>query len=87
VDVESGVIVHDVGTAAHGTEETKAMKVMIARVAQRHDLKPQPLIGDTAYGTGPMLEWLVEDMGIEPHVPVWEKTRRDGGAISVSGFQ
>lgn len=60
---------------------------MIERVAQRHDLKPQRLIGDTAYGTGPMLEWLVEGKGIEPHVPVWEKTRRDNGTFSVSDFQ
>ena len=87
VDVESGVIVDVEATAAHRTEETEATKVMIERVARRHDLKPQRLIGDTAYGTGPMLEWLVEDKGIEPHVPVWEKTRRDDGTFSVSDFQ
>jgi len=87
VDVESGVIVDVEATAAHRTEETEATKAMIERVEERHDLKPQRLIGDTAYGTGPMLEWLVEDKGIEPHVPVWEKTRRDDGTFSVSDFQ
>jgi transposase len=87
VDVESGVIVDVEATAAHRTEETEATKTMIERVAERHDLKPQRLIGDTAYGTGPMLEWLVEDKGIEPHVPVWEKARRDDGTFSVSEFQ
>ena len=87
VDVESGVIVDVEATAAHRTEETEATKTMIERVAERHDLKPQRLIGDTAYGTGPMLEWLVEDKGIEPHVPVWEKARRDDGTFSVSDFQ
>jgi len=45
------------------------------------------LIGDTAYGTGPMLEWLVEDKGIEPHVPVWEKTERTDGTFAVNDFQ
>ena len=87
VDVESGVIVDVEATAAHRTEETEATKAMIERVEERHDLKPQRLIGDTAYGTGPMLEWLVEDKGIEPHVPVWEKAARDDGTFSVSDFQ
>ena len=74
VDVKLGVIVDVEATAAHRTEETEATKVMIERVAQRHDLKPQRLIGDTAYGTGPMLEWMVEDKDIEPHVPVWRSS-------------
>lgn len=87
VDIESGVIVDVEATAAHRTEETEATKTMIERVAERHDLKPQRLIGDTAYGTGPMLEWLVADKGIEPHVPVWDKADRDDGTYSVSDFQ
>jgi transposase len=87
VDVESGVIVDVEATSAHRTEETEATKAMIERVEERHELKPQRLIGDTAYGTGPMLEWLVQDKGIEPHVPVWEKAERDDGTFSISDFQ
>jgi transposase len=86
VDVQSGVIVDVEATAAHRTEETEATKVMIERVAERHELTPQRLIGDTAYGTGPMLEWMVQDKGIEPHVPVWEKTERNDGTFSVADF-
>jgi len=87
VDVQSGVIVDVEATAAHRTEETEATKTMIERVAERHEITPQRLIGDTAYGTGPMLEWLVEDKGIEPHVPVWERTDRSDGTFSVTDFQ
>ncbi len=87
VDVESGVIVDVAATAAHRTEETEATKTMIERVEERHDIKPQRLIGDTAYGTGPMLEWLAQDKGIEPHVPVWEKSGRTDGTFSVSDFR
>jgi Transposase DDE domain len=87
VDVQSGVIVDVEATAAHRTEETEATKTMIERVAERHEITPQRLIGDTAYGTGPMLEWLVEDKGIEPHVPVFEKTERTDGTFSVVDFQ
>ena len=61
VDVECGVIVDVEATTAHRTEETEATKTMIERVEERHDLKPQRLIGDTVYGTGPMLEWLVQE--------------------------
>jgi IS5 family transposase len=87
VDVQSGVIVDVEATAAHRTEEAEATKVMIERVAERHEITPQRLIGDTAYGTGPMLEWMVQDKGIEPHVPVWEKTERNDGTFSVTDFR
>jgi hypothetical protein len=87
IDVQSGVIVDVEATAAHRTEETEATKVMLERVAARHEITPQRLIGDTAYGTGPMLEWLVQDKGIEPHVPVFEKTERTDGTFSVTDFQ
>ena len=49
---------------------------MIERVEERFDLKPQRLIGDTAYGTAAMLNWLVNEKRIEPHVPVWNHTQR-----------
>lgn len=87
VDVQSGVIVDVEATAAHRTEETEATKVMIERVAERHEITPRRLIGDTAYGTGAMLEWMVQDKGIEPHVPVWEKTERNDGTFSVTDFR
>jgi hypothetical protein len=59
---------------------------MIDRVEERFDLKPQRLIGDTAYGTAAMLNWLVNEKQIEPHVPVWDRTERDDGAFSRSEF-
>ena len=43
---------------------------MIDRVEAQFDMKPERLIGDTAYGTTPMLAWMVEEKDIEPHVPV-----------------
>ena len=46
---------------------------MIERVEERFGIKPQRLIGDTAYGTAAMLNWIVETKQIEPHTPVWQK--------------
>ena len=60
---------------------------MIDRVEERFDLKPARLVGDTAYGTGPMLGWMVEDKHIAPHVPVWDKTGRKDDSLSSSAFE
>ena len=48
---------------------------MIDRVAERFGLKPKRLAGDTAYGAAPMLAWLVKERDIEPHIPVFDKSR------------
>lgn len=86
VDVYAGVIVDVEATSAHRTEETDATKTMIDRVEERLGIKPSRLIGDTAYGTAPMLGWLVNDKQIEPHIPVWEKWQREDGTFSNSEF-
>ena len=86
VDVHAGVIVDVEATSAHRTEENEATKTMIDRVEEQLGIKPAHLIGDTAYGTGPMLDWLVNDKQIEPHIPVWEKWRREDGTFSNSDF-
>ena len=59
---------------------------MVDRVEERFGLKPDRLVGDTAYGTGPMLGWMVEDKRIAPHVPVWDRTERKDGTLSSSEF-
>ncbi|MNL31414.1 hypothetical protein D3C87_1532010 [compost metagenome] len=61
-------------TPAHRTAEVDSTKTMVDRVEERFDIIPDRLIGDTAYGTAPMLAWMVQDKGIEPHVPVWDRT-------------
>jgi transposase len=86
VDVNAGIIVDVEATSAHRTEEIESTKTMIDRVEQRFDLKPERLIGDTAYGTGPLLAWLVQDKQIEPHIPVWDKAERQDGTLSRSEF-
>jgi transposase len=86
IDVHAGVIVDVEATAAHRTEEVEATKTMIDRVEERFDLKPTRLIGDTAYGAGPMLAWLIDEKEIEPHIPVWDKTQRTDDSLSSNAF-
>lgn len=87
IGTEHGVIVDVQATPAHRTKEVESTKTMIDRVEQQFNLKPARLIGDTAYGTAAMLGWMVDDKGIEPHVPVWDRTQRDDGTLSSSDFQ
>ena len=72
VDTEAGIIVDVEATPALRTPEVWSTKTMVERVKERFDLKPKKLIGDTAYGTAKFLAWMVEEEGIEPHVPVWD---------------
>ncbi len=50
------------------------------------DIKPQRLIGDTAYATAEFLNWMINERAIEPHVPLWEKGERGDGTFSRSDF-
>jgi hypothetical protein len=66
--------------------EVKAAKTMIERADERFELYPERLAGDSAYGSGEMLEWLVHERGIEPHVPVFDKSKRTDGSFSRQDF-
>ena len=87
IDLAAGIIVDVEATPAHRTEEVDSTRTMIERVEKRFDLKPKRLVGDTAYGAAPMLNWIVNDKQIEPHIPVWEKSQRDDGTFSRSDFR
>jgi transposase len=86
IDLEAGVILDVEATPAHRTDEVESTKTMVDRVEARFGLKPQRLVGDTAYGTAPMLGWMVKDKGIAPHVPVWDRSERKDGTLSSSEF-
>lgn len=87
VDTAHGVIVDVAATPAYRRAEVEATKTMIDRVEKRFAIKPERLIGDTAYGTAPMLAWMVNEKGIAPHVPVWDMTQRDDDTMSSSEFE
>jgi len=82
--IDAGITVDVEATPAHRTLQVQSTRTMIERVEERLAVKTRKLIGDTAYGTAEMLGWMVEEKGIEPHVPVWEKAQRKDGTFSVS---
>ena len=59
---------------------------MLDRVRDTFDLYPERLIAGTAYGSAPMLGWLV-DRKIAPHIPVIDKAGRTDGTWSRADFE
>jgi transposase len=86
IDLDAGIIVDVEATPAHRTREVESTKKMINRVEERFGMKPDRLVGDTAYGTAPLLGWIVQDKGIAPHVPVWDRSERKDGTLPSSEF-
>ncbi|MDH3469013.1 MAG: transposase, partial [Gammaproteobacteria bacterium] len=74
IDTDAGIIMDVEATPANRSLEVASTQAMIERVEERLKIKPQTLIGDTAYGTAKMLGWLVEQQAITLHVPVFDKS-------------
>jgi transposase len=86
IDVDNAIIVDVEATTAIRQAEILAAKRMVDRSMESFDLYPTRLIGDTAYGAAEMLNWLVDDRGIEPHIPVLDKSQRTDGTFSRDDF-
>jgi transposase len=86
IDADHAIIVDVEATTAIRQAEVLAAKRMIERSLEHFDLYPERLIGDTAYGSAEMLNWLVHDRGIEPHIPVYDKSQRTDGIFSRDDF-
>ncbi len=61
VDADNAIIVDVEATTAIRQAEILAAKRMIERSLEHFDLYPERLIGDSAYGSAEMLNWLVHD--------------------------
>jgi transposase len=85
IDNKLGIVVDAEGTLANRIEENRACVTMVERVIRRFDLRPKRLAGDTAYGSGKTLKALV-DCGIEPHIPVWDKSGQLKGKFTRADF-
>nr|NIS42783.1 transposase [Desulfuromonadales bacterium] len=85
IDMEEPVILDVEATPTRISKEVDATETMVERTEERFDLKPDHIAGDVAYGTGEMLGWLVA-RGIDPHIPVWDKSKRKDGTFSREDF-
>jgi transposase len=86
IDVDHAVIVDVEASTAVRQAEAGAAQTMLVRTAETFGLWPERLIADTGYGSAAMLGWLVHEQGIEPHIPVFDKSQRSDGTFSRSDF-
>jgi transposase len=86
IDLDHAVIVDVEASRAIRQAEVGAARTMIDRAQDRFGLDPERLAADAAYGSAEMLGWLVHQRGIEPHVPVFDKSQRSDGTFSRDDF-
>lgn len=87
IDVKFGIIMDVEASRAIRQAEVGAAQTMVERIEERFDIKPKRLAADTAYGSGPNLNWLVKDKDIAPHIPVIDKSKREDGTFSREDFR
>lgn len=86
IDVKFGIIMDVEASRAIRQAEVGASQTMIDRTEATFGIKPDWLVADTAYGSAPNLHFLVDQKGIEPHVPVVDKSKREDGTLSREDF-
>jgi len=87
IDVQVGIIMDVEASRAVRQAEVGAARTMLERTEECFGLKPQRLAADSAYGSAPMLNWLVEEKRITPHIPVIDKSKREDGTFSREDFR
>jgi transposase len=86
IDVKFGIIMDVEASRAVRQAEVGASRTMINRTEACFGIKPEWLVGDTAYGSAPNLEWLVNEQKIAPYIPVIDKSKREDGTFSREDF-
>ncbi|MCP4737933.1 MAG: transposase, partial [Bosea sp.] len=86
IDLDHAVIVDVEASRAIRQAEVGSARTMLDRTQERFGLWPARLAADSAYGSAENLAWLVHERGIEPHIPVFDKSQRSGGTFSRSDF-
>ncbi|WP_421446351.1 IS1182 family transposase [Agrobacterium tumefaciens] len=86
IDLDNAVIVDVEASRAIRQAEVGAARTMIERTQESFGLYPERLAADSAYGSAKMLGWLVHERGIEPHIPVFDKSERRDGTFERADF-
>ena len=86
IDTDNAIIVDVEASRAIRQAEVGATRTMIARTRDKFGLYPEVLVADTAYGSAENLNWLVNEEGILPHIPVIDKSKRRDGSFEKADF-
>lgn len=86
IDTDHAIIVDVEASRSIRQAEVGATRTMIERTRDRFGLHPEVLAADTAYGAAENLNWLVNEEGIKPHIPVFDRSKRTDGLFEKSDF-
>jgi transposase len=86
IDLHHAVIVDVEATTSVRQAEVTAARRMIERTQARFGLWPERLAADAGYGDAANLAWLVEQKGITPHIPVFDRSARRDGTFERAEF-
>ncbi|MDP9416179.1 MAG: IS1182 family transposase, partial [Pseudomonadota bacterium] len=86
IDLDHAVIVDVEPSRAIRQAEVGASRTMIDRTQDRFGLYPRRLAADSAYGSAENLAWLVQERGIEPHIPVFDRSQRQDDTFERADF-
>jgi len=67
VDIKCGLIVDVEVSPGNRLDEVACTRTMLERTETNHNLIPDRLMADSAYGTAPLLNYLINEKGIAPH--------------------
>ena len=84
IDLDHAVIVDLEATTSVRQAEVTAARRMKQRTQARFGLWAERLGADAGYGDAANLAWLVEEKGIKPHIPVFDKSARRDGTFELS---
>lgn len=84
--IDHAVIVDVEASRAIRQAELGAARTMIDRTQDRFGLYSERLAADSAYGSAEIISWLVHERGIEPHIPVFDKSERSDGTFERADF-
>jgi transposase len=81
IDLDHAVIMDVEPSTSVRQAEVTAARRMLERTQDRFGIWPERLAADSAYGSADNLAWLVHERGIEPHIPVFDKSARSDGTF------
>ena len=85
IDTETSLILDVEASPARFGAEVSTTSVMVRRTHERLGVKPERLAADAAYGSAPLLNWLLGE-GLEPHIPVIDRRDQTQGKLSRKAF-
>ncbi|NNG55753.1 transposase, partial [Sphingomonas sanguinis] len=86
LDLDTDCILDVEATPARFAAEVAATRTLVSRAGIRLGIEPASLSADKAYGSGPLLRWLI-DRNITPYIPVIDRTRQRDAFFTRDAFR